>query len=237
MILSDKNSTPNLYADLYSNFKFIGTPSLSYRDMPDILNKYVRGKKVLDYGCGTAESTLFLKSLGYNVVAVDINERMLSIAQERDPNGEYTKINSGVVPFDDNSFDLVLCSFVLLEIGEKDEMLNTVQEIHRVLKEGGTFISISASDHTYHHEWLTLNTNFPENKNITSGSKVKIEFRDINLTIDDYFWTEKDYREIFQKAGLVVTDVHNPLGKEDDGYEWKNEKTISPISIIICNKG
>jgi ubiquinone/menaquinone biosynthesis C-methylase UbiE len=236
MILSDKSTTPNLYADLYSNFKFIGAPCLAYRDMPDILNKYVSGKKVLDYGCGTAESTLFLKSLGYDVVAVDINERMLSIAQERDPNGKYTKINSGAVPFHENSFDLVLCSFVLLEIGTKDEMLNTVQEIHRVLKKGGKFISISASDHTYHHEWLTLNTDFPENKNITSGSKVKIEFLDINLTIDDYFWTEKDYREVFQKAGLVVTDVHNPLGTEDDGYKWKDETTISPISIIICNK-
>lgn len=236
MILSDKSNTPSLYADLYSNFKFIGTPSLSYRDMPSILNKYVNGKKVLDYGCGTAESTLFLKSLDYDVVSVDINERMLSIAQARDPNGEYTKINSGTVPFGDNSFDLVFCSFVLLEIATKDEMLNTVREIHRVLKKGGVFISISASDHTYHHEWLTLNTDFPENKNITSGSKVKIEFRDINLTIDDYFWTEKDYREIFQKAGLVVVEVHNPLGKEDDGYEWRDEKTISPISIIICKK-
>jgi len=236
MILSDKSNTPSLYADLYSNFKFIGTPSLSYRDMPSILNKYVNGKKVLDYGCGTAESTLFLKSLDYDVVSVDINERMLSIAQARDPNGEYTKINSGTVPFGDNSFDLVFCSFVLLEIATKDEMLNTVREIHRVLKKGGVFISISASDHTYHHEWLTLNTDFPENKNITSGSKVKIEFRDINLTIDDYFWTEKDYREVFEKAGLVVADVHNPLGKDDDGYEWRDEKTISPISIIICKK-
>ena len=108
-ISSYKSTTPNLHADLYSNFKFIGTPCLAYRDMPDILNKYVSGKKFLDYGCGTAESTLFLKSLGYDVVAVDINERMLSIAQERDPNGKYTKINSGAVPFDENSFDLVLC--------------------------------------------------------------------------------------------------------------------------------
>ena len=64
---------------------------------------------------------------------------------------------------------------------------------------------------------------------------MKIEFLDINLTIDDYFWTEKDYREVFQKAELVVTDVHNPLGTEDDGYKWKDETTISPISIIICN--
>jgi len=124
----------------------------------------------------------------------------------------------------------------LLEISTKDEILNIVREIHRVLKKNGIFISISASDHTYNHDWLTLNTNFPENKNIASGAKVKIEFRDINLTIDDYFWTEKDYREIFQKAGLVVVEVHNPLGKDDDGYEWKDEKIISPSSIIVCNK-
>lgn len=236
MILENKSNTPNLYADLYSNFRFLGTPSLSYRDMPHILNKYVQGRNALDYGCGTAESTLFLKSLGYNVDAVDINERMLSIAQERDPLGKYTKINSGVTTFDSESFDLVFCSFVLLEIATKDEMLNIVREIHRVLKKGGVFISISASDHTYHHDWLTINTDFPENKNITSGSKVKIEFRDINLTIDDYFWMEKDYREVFGNAGLVVTEVYNPLGREDDCYEWKDEKNISPHSIIICNK-
>ena len=236
MILDNKSKTPGLYADLYSNFKFSGTPYLSYRDMPNILNKHVHGKNVLDYGSGSGESTLFLKSLDYNVTSVDINERMLSIAQAKDPLGKYVKIDSGIIPFDDDSFDLVFCSFVLLEISTKDEILNIVREIHRVLKKNGIFISISASDHTYNHDWLTLNTNFPENKNIASGAKVKIEFRDINLTIDDYFWTEKDYREIFQKAGLVVVEVHNPLGKDDDGYEWKDEKIISPSSIIVCNK-
>jgi ubiquinone/menaquinone biosynthesis C-methylase UbiE len=112
---------------------------------------------------------------------------MLSIAQAKDPPGKYVKIDSGVIPFDDDSFDLVFCSFVLLEISTKDEILNIVREIHRVLKKNGIFISLSASDHTYNHDWLTLNTNFPENKNIASGAKVKIEFRDINLTIDDYF--------------------------------------------------
>jgi len=77
MILDNKSKSPGLYADLYSNFKFSGTPYLSYRDMPNILNKHVHGKNVLDYGSGSGESTLFLKSLDYNVTSVDINERMV----------------------------------------------------------------------------------------------------------------------------------------------------------------
>ena len=34
-----------------------------------------------------------------------------------------------------------------------------------MLNKGGVFISIAASNDTYNYDWLTLNTNFPENTN------------------------------------------------------------------------
>lgn len=237
MILDDKQTTPELYAKLYAEFKFVGTPWLAYRDMPAILNQFVKNKKALDYGCGTGESTFFLKSLNYDVTGVDINDTMLSIAAGKDPSGKYIKIDkNGIIPFEDNIFDLVFCSFVLLEIDNKEKILSIAGEIKRILKKGGIFISISASNDTYNHEWLTLNTNFPENKNIVSGSKIKIEFKEIGLTIDDYFWTEEDYAEIFSAAGLNILKVYKPLGRADDGYIWKDEQKIAPSSIFICEK-
>ncbi|PCJ24842.1 MAG: hypothetical protein COA94_07045 [Rickettsiales bacterium] len=70
MILEDKDNTPELYA----KYKITGTPYLPFRDMPNILNKYVEGKKALDFGSGAGESTIFLKSLGFDTIGVDINE-------------------------------------------------------------------------------------------------------------------------------------------------------------------
>ena len=231
---NNKNSTS--YAKLYSKYKIEGTQYLPFRDLPLILNKYVKGTKVLDYGSGSGESSIFLKSLGFDVIGVDINDEMVSISQDRDPLGKYIKIETGKLPFNNEVFDLVLCSFVLLEIANKIEILSIVKEINRVLKKGAIFISIAASDITYKHNWLTLNTDFPENNNITSGSKVKIEFKDINLTINDYYWTENDYKEIFVDAGYQIDEVHNPLGTSKDQYEWIDEKKFSPSSIIVCKK-
>lgn len=236
MILKDKDNTPELYADLYSKYKITGTPYLAYRDLPLLLKQYVVGTNALDYGCGSGESTLFLKANGYDVTSIDINEKMLSIAKSRDISGNYIKIKSGNIPFEDNSFDLVFCSFVLLEISSQEKIIEIVKDIKRVLKKDGIFISIGGSDFTYDHEWLSLNTNFPENKNIDTGSQVKIEFKDFNLTIYDYFWKQADYIQMFTNAGLNVMKVHNPLGKDDDGYNWIDEKEFSPSSVFICKK-
>lgn len=235
MIIDEKQKNHELYAKLYAKYKIEGTQYLPFRDLPFILNTHVKGKKVLDYGSGSGESSLFLKSLGYDVTGVDINDEMISIAKSRDPMGKYLKIDS-TLPFDNNTFDFILCSFVLLEIESKDIIFSIVKEINRVLKKGAIFISIAASEHTYKHNWLTLNTDFPENKNIQSGSRVKIEFRNLNLTIYDYYWTEEDYKKIFINAGYDIILVHNPLGTSKDKYQWLDEKKVSPSSIIVCGK-
>ncbi len=42
-----------------------------------------RGASVLDLGCGPGWSSLFLARAGWNVVGMDISERMIDIARER----------------------------------------------------------------------------------------------------------------------------------------------------------
>src|SRR3990167_9521805 len=50
------------------------TDYLLTRELPVILEKHDRSKRILDYGCGAGLSTRFLKSLGLNVVGVDISK-------------------------------------------------------------------------------------------------------------------------------------------------------------------
>ena len=45
--------------------------------------KGIKGKDVLDLGCGTAEISIRFKKKGYSVLGVDISDEMLAIAGEK----------------------------------------------------------------------------------------------------------------------------------------------------------
>jgi len=103
----------------------------------EIGNK-LKGKKVLDLGCGIGRFTQFLQDSGAaEVVGVDSCEEMLSL-----------NINCKTVcapiyklPFEDNSFDAVLCVWVL-EYLTDDELILTANEIERILVTGGCVYTI-----------------------------------------------------------------------------------------------
>jgi 2-polyprenyl-3-methyl-5-hydroxy-6-metoxy-1,4-benzoquinol methylase len=82
----------NCYADTiraraYATLEFKNTYHLAYRDIPAILGEHVRGRKSLDFGCGTGRSTRFLRQHGFEVTGVDIAEDMIRKARELDPSG------------------------------------------------------------------------------------------------------------------------------------------------------
>lgn len=88
----------------------------------------------LDLGCGTGNYTLELYKRGFQVVGVDISRRMLKIAQKKLPNAKFIKANAYSLPFEDNTFDLVLSVTMLEFIHEPEKVLS---EVYRVLKPGG----------------------------------------------------------------------------------------------------
>lgn len=236
MALVDYRNNAALYAQYYSRLNITGTQFLAFRDIAELIQKYVSGTTTLDYGSGAGKSTLYLKSLGLNVDGVDINEEMVNYARGVDPQGKYKIIDSAKVPVKDRHYDLVFSSWVLMEISSKQELLNITKEVARVLKTEGVFIAILCNKDTYNTDWLSENTQFAENKNLHSGSIVKMLFKEINLSIYDYFWSDEDYREVINKAGLHILQTHNPLGKDEDGYAWVNEQNKSPCTIYIAKK-
>lgn len=236
MTLIDYRHQATLYAQAYSKLDLTGTGYLAFRDIPNIIKNHITGNKVLDYGCGAGKSTIFLKSLGLDVTRVDINEEMIKIASSNDPVGIYNIIKSGNIPAEDNTFDLVFSSWVMMEVASKEELAKITKEIARVLKNDGIFIMLVCNENTYNRDWLSENTEFPENQNLTSGCKVKILFKNINLSIYDYFWSEEDYKSMLDQANFKILNIHKPLGTDQDGYNWINEKIISPFSIFIAQK-
>ncbi|WP_341788044.1 class I SAM-dependent methyltransferase [Rickettsia endosymbiont of Lasioglossum villosulum] len=120
MTLIDYRHQATLYAQAYSKLYLSGTGYLAFRDIPNIIKNHITGNKVLDYGCGAGKSTIFLKSLGLDVTGVDINEEMIKIASSNDPVGTYNLIKSGNIPAEDNTFNLVFSSWVMMEVASKE---------------------------------------------------------------------------------------------------------------------
>ncbi len=230
MQIEDFQSTK---AKLYAQYKIIGTDYLAFRDLPELIKKYSHGKKAIDYGCGCGRSTQFLKNLGLEVVGVDTSPEMLKQAETIDKQTTYRLIQSAEIPACNHFYNIAFCSLVLFEISSKTELLKIFNEIKRVIDENGIFIIVTGSEDMYRHSWYTLDASYKENRSLKSGSLAKIQLKQINLELLDYFWTDNDYQEIMKKSGLSLLEKLNPLGSKEDGYPWVSEMTVSPYVIYV----
>lgn len=213
-----------------SEDRFGRTDYLVTRELPRVISKYNVKSSILDFGCGTGLSTRFLKSLNYDCIGVDSNPEMLNLAIQNDPSGIYIKsITDIVLPFENDRFEMVVSTFVLFEIESLNTMISVFKEISRILRHGGTFIAVTGSEELYKRDWLSLDVkNYPENKNPKSGDICRINLKDINLILNDYFWTHDDYVYASKDAGLLLAKSSFPLGCVNDGINWKDEIYYPP---------
>jgi len=227
-------------AEAYAKLEFPGTYYLAYRDLPKIISEHVRGRKAVDFGCGTGRSTRFLQKLGFDVVGVDISEDMIKKARELDPKGDYCLIKEGdFSQFEGKTYDLVLSVFTFDNIPTMEKKVRNLREMKRLLKTEGRGVNLVSSPEIYTHEWASFSTkDFPENKHAKSGDKVRIIQTDIEdkRPVVDVVWTDESYRETFEKAGLELVKTYKPLAIETEPYKWVNEARIAPWVIYVLNK-
>lgn len=98
----------------------------------------VRGKYLLDLGCGAGENSVYFARRGANCVAGDYSPGMvevaLKLAARNQVQIEGRVVNAIALDFPDNTFDIVYASNLLHHIPEPRLVL---KEMHRVLKPGG----------------------------------------------------------------------------------------------------
>lgn len=98
----------------------------------------VRGKYLLDLGCGAGENSVYFASRGARCVASDYSPGMvevaLKLAEANQVQVEGRVVNAMAIDVPDNTFDIVYASNLLHHI--PDPKL-TLREMHRVLKPGG----------------------------------------------------------------------------------------------------
>ena len=109
-----------------------------------------RGDQILDLAGGTGDlAAKFAKLVGESgqVVLADINSAMLQVGRERLLNQgilvDYAQVNGEILPFADNTFDVITIAFGLRNVTDKETALASML---RVLKPGGRVLILEFSE-------------------------------------------------------------------------------------------
>jgi SAM-dependent methyltransferase len=92
------------------------------------------GKVTVDVGCGEGRLPRDLKTIGHQVIGIDVSQTMIDAAREADPDGDYRCASAGELPLADKSCDLVLAFMSLQDV---DDLMTAVAEMGRILVDEG----------------------------------------------------------------------------------------------------
>lgn len=105
-----------------------------------ILNQLgnVKGKYLLDLGCGAGENSVYFAQKGARCVAADYSPKMVEVALNLATHNGVTiegcTANATALPFADHTFDILYAANLLHHLPNPQL---AIQEMHRVLKPGG----------------------------------------------------------------------------------------------------
>ncbi|MFW6357601.1 MAG: class I SAM-dependent methyltransferase [Chroococcales cyanobacterium] len=121
-----------------------------------ILNTLPSGSAILDWGCGNGHFSYFLANQGYQTFGFSFEDFPLRHTLN---NLDYSFTKGNIeqpkrLPYQDAEFDAVVSVGVLEHVRETGgNEISSLQEITRILKPGGLFISFPQEDSRHSFSW------------------------------------------------------------------------------------
>lgn len=157
----------------------------------------LRGKRVLDAGCGEGRFGRILASHGAEAVGLDPIAALIDKARTSANDGERYVVAAGEqLPFGDASFDIVLFYLSLIDI---TTYRNAIDEAYRVLRPDGHLIAANVS-------------------NLASSCQATVDGETgkfVHYAIDQY---QDEFARTLEWAGLRIRNYHRPLSAYMDAY-------------------
>ena len=182
--------------------------------------------RVLEVGCGTANNIIFLAQEGFSATGLDASDSAIKLGRnalkERGLEAEllcqdFTDLSN----FKSESFDMVIDRGSITH-NSKDGVIKALDEIKRVLKTGGIFIS---------HIFSDAHSGLKYGKPQGDGSRVDFSsgfFAGHKFVF--YFAGESEVKELYGSRFKIISQLHNIqreyLNEDDDRAMW----------YLICEK-
>lgn len=167
-----------------------------------LVERYVRGKDVVDMGCGAGYGSHYLSRLAKTVRGVDLSGEAIAFAvrRYRAPNLGYGVGDVTRLPYEDGSFEAAI-SFEVIEHLEDPEDL--VREAGRVVRDDGLFVVSTPDKQTYSNDRNSVNP-------FHVSEMYPQEFREI---LERHF----DHVSLYRQGGLAGSMILPEDGLKDDG--------------------
>jgi SAM-dependent methyltransferase len=182
----------------------------------------VRGRRVLEIGCGSAPCSRWLVEQGASAVGLDLSAGMLRYAAAA---GEATGIevplvraNAERLPFADASFDLACSAFGAIPFVA--DVAPVFVEVARVLRPGGDWVFAV----THPMRWIFPDDPGPDGLRVTSSYFDRTPYLEVDAdgraTYVEHHRTLGDYVRALTSAGLTLLDLLEPEWPEGHVEEW-----------------
>lgn len=135
---------PNLGPEAYARWRASQLGEITERLERELILELVgdvKGRKVLDIGCGDGELALLLSKRGASVVGVDASGAMIEAAKAKAPRHDadiaFQVAQAQQLPFAAETFDVVTAITILCFVQDARPVF---REVSRVLRPGGRFV-------------------------------------------------------------------------------------------------
>jgi len=182
----------------------------------------IKGKKILDLGCGPGIHAKKMHRLGAIVKGIDFSKELISIAKKEAPEIEFKVGDMEKLSYKNNEFDIVVSC---LAMGHLNNWGKALKETKRVLKKGGIFVFSIANPVTdkfvkkrwFFRRFRELKGYFDEDKKETVWAKDK----SISSDIVHYHKTYGTVVKLLIKNNFKIIDY-------EDCKPLKSAKKIYP---------
>ena len=173
-------------------------------NIDNFLKLIKKGGKILDAGCGPGADAVYIASKGFDVIGVDLSEKMLEIARRKNPKAHFKVADIRKLNFKPGAFDGIIASFSLIHIPKKD-IDKTIDNFYKLLKPKGViYVGIQEGDS---QEVLLTEPLKPDEKfflNIMSSKEIKGILDKIGFSVLAEFSRRAKNKEEFDFNKFVV---------------------------------
>ena len=195
-----------------------------YTELPAVMSLVgdVKGKRVLDAGCGPGRHSRKLIAKGAQVTGIDVSEEMIAIAREYcRGKGEFFTANFEQARFKRSSFDLIIASLCLMY---SKDLNPVIRNFSRWLKPSGRLVFS-----LYHPIRFYLKI---ADFDFSKKRKVWIHLQGCDVTVFNYYHPLESYFAKLHEHGFDVQRLIEPvLSRRYKG--WPEDNYRIPRSIVI----